>query len=85
MNTGGSRLPIGQRGQLYHKASAGGVIILDAHATVMLGDDVADNRQAQPGATFLGREIGQKQFFLVVRETPQPVSVTEISTVSGDG
>ena len=33
---------------------------------VVLGDDVADDRQAQARAAILGRKVGQEQFLLVV-------------------
>ena len=48
------------------EARAAGLIVFDANAGVVFGEDVAHDREAQTGAAALGGEVGQEQFLFLV-------------------
>ncbi len=65
------------------KRAPTGVIVFDANVPVVLGHDVAHDREAQAGTAILGGKVGQEQLLFVVRRlTPGPESATTSSTVS---
>src|SRR5690348_9733566 len=64
MRCGHVRHALGGDGQLNHKACAHWLVLFHANGTVMIFHNPAYDCQAQPGAAFLGREIGHEQALL---------------------
>ena len=60
MNRG--RSGFGSERQLDDEARAYGTVLFDADGTMMIFDDAAYDCEAEAGAAFLGREIGEEQF-----------------------
>src|SRR5215469_7275392 len=60
----GNRRGLRRERQFHDEARSYRLVLLDPDRSTMVLNDSAHNRQTQPGATLLGREVRQKEFFL---------------------
>src|SRR5271157_535468 len=64
LRRGPSGRGFGDDRQFNDEAGADGTVLLHADGAVMVFDDAVHDGQAQPRATFLGREVRQEEFLL---------------------
>src|SRR5439155_4107534 len=61
-----------RHGHLDDEPAAARLVVLDMDRAAVLGHDLPDDRQPEPHARGLGREVGQKELLLVLRTDAGP-------------
>src|SRR5258706_5031468 len=64
LSRGGGKRGLGNDRQFHDEARSDRLVFLHANRSMMLFDDAAHDRQAQPGSALSRREIRQEELFL---------------------